>query len=377
MQKSELQTPAILVDLDILAGNIKRYQALCNKNGKQLWPMVKTHKSTEIAALQQDAGATGFLCGTLDECEGLCRAGMTHIMYAYPVAGSANIKRAIELAKKCNFIIRIDSLDGARRINEAAQKAGIQINYTIIIDSGLHRLGIPPEHAADFAKALKDLTNLAFKGISTHPGHVYAASGEWDLAKYIQDEKAAVAKAVAKLKEAGFSPEIVSSGSTPTFAGAVEDPNINILHPGNYVFHDYIQMSLGVARETDCALSVLTTVISYPAAERYICDAGAKCLGLDKGAHGNTAVQGYGYIKGHPELALISLSEEVGKIRSAGPTGIKVGDQLEIIPNHACSAANLTGYLIGCRGERVERVIQVDLRGNSTPKNVPEFLGHQ
>ena len=86
MEKQKLETPAVLVDLDTLERNIKKAQSLCDDSGKELWPMIKTHKSTEIAKMQQDAGATGFLCGTLDECEGLVKAGFDNIMYAYPVA---------------------------------------------------------------------------------------------------------------------------------------------------------------------------------------------------------------------------------------------------------------------------------------------------
>lgn len=373
MYKSDLPTPAVLVDLDVLAANIRKYQEQCDRHGKQLWPMVKTHKSTVIAKKQLEAGAAGFLCGTLDECEGLCRAGIRNIMYAYPVAGRANIERVLELTKRCNFMIRIDSIDGARMMNWAAREAGLQINYTIIIDSGLHRFGIAPEQAGVFARALQDLSHLVFKGISTHPGHVYGASGPGDVPAYVEDERAAVAKAVASLREAGYVPEIVSSGATPTFPGSLTDPHINILHPGNYVFHDYIQVSLGAARLTDCALSVLTTVISHPAPGRYLCDAGAKCLGLDRGAHGNASIPGYGYVIDHPELAVASLSEEVGRLQAEGSTDIKIGDKLEIIPNHACSAANLTSYLFGCRGDRVEQVIPVDMRGNGTLTGVGLF----
>jgi D-serine deaminase-like pyridoxal phosphate-dependent protein len=370
MNKSELQTPAVLVDLDIMTNNIRVCQELCNKNGKELWPMVKTHKSTEIAKMQEEAGATGFLCGTLDECEGLCEAGIKNMMYAYPVASSTNIERVVALVKKCNFIIRLDDIDGAKMINKAAEEAGVKINYTIIIDSGLNRFGVQPEKAVDFANSLKELRGLVLKGVSTHPGHVYSAQSHRDLPKYVEDERTAIKKAVDSLKGAGYALEIVSSGSTPTFFGAVTDENINILHPGNYVFNDYIQMSTDIATESECALSVYTTVISHPTEGHYMCDAGSKTFGLDKGAHGNASIKGYGYVKGHPELTVSSLSEEVGKLHVEGSTSLKVGDKLEIIPNHACSSANLTGYLIGCRGDNVERLIKIDLRGNSTSKNV-------
>ena len=370
MKKAELQTPAILVDLDILDHNIKRFQSLCKKNAKQLWPMIKTHKSTEIVKMQETAGSTGFLCGTLDECESICKLGVKNIMYAYPVASDVSIQRVIELAKRCHFVARIDNYAGAKMINVAAVSAGIKVNYTIIIDCGLHRFGISPEKIDVFADSLKEFKALVFKGISTHPGHVYSAVKHEDIQQYVDQEKSAVKKAVDILKAAGYTLEMITSGSTPTFFGAISDENINVFHPGNYVFNDNIQMSTNTARESDCALSVYATVISHPAEDLFICDAGAKCLGLDQGAHGNTALKGYGYIKGHPELTVYSLSEEVAKFHIEGSTTLKVGDKVEIIPNHACSSANLTSYLIGCRGDTVERLIEIDMRGNSTTKNL-------
>jgi len=369
MKKTELQTPAILVDLDILDYNIERFQTLCDKNGKQLWPMIKTHKSTEIVKMQEAAGSTGFVCGTLDECEGICELGIKNIMYAYPVASAASIQRVIELAKRCYFIARIDNYDGAKMLNAAATSAGVKVNYTIIIDCGLHRFGISPDKVAVFTDSLKELNALVFKGISTHPGHVYSAVKHEDIQQYVDQEKSAVRKAVEVLEAAGHTLELISSGSTPTFFGSVSDETINVFHPGNYVFNDNIQMSTNTAKESECALSVYATVISHPSEDLFICDAGAKCLGLDQGAHGNTALKGYGFIKGHPELTVYSLSEEVGKFHVDGPTTLKIGDKVEIIPNHSCSSANLTSYLIGCRGETVERLIEIDLRGNSTTKN--------
>jgi Predicted amino acid aldolase or racemase len=370
VKKAELQTPAILVDLDILNYNIERFQSLCNINGKQLWPMIKTHKSLEIVKMQEAAGSTGFLCGTLDECEGICMLGVNNIMYAYPVASAVNIKRVIELARKCHFITRIDSYDGAKMLNAAAKSAGVKVNYTIIIDCGLHRFGISPDKVDVFADSIKRFKALVFKGISTHPGHVYSAVKHEDIQQYTEQEKSAVKKAADALKAAGYTLELITSGSTPTFFGSVSDENINVFHPGNYVFNDNIQISTNTSKESECALTVYATVISHPSEELFICDAGAKCLGLDQGAHGNNAVKGYGFIKGHPELTVYSLSEEVAKLRVEGPTTLKVGDKVEIIPNHACSSANLTSYLIGCRGDSVARLIEINMRGNSTTKTI-------
>ena len=378
MNISKLQTPAILVDLDAMDRNLKRYHGLAKEWGKQLWPMVKTHKSLQLAKIQEEYGATGFLCGTLDECEALQQAGFENIMYAYPVAGEVSVGRAVALAKKCGgFIIRLDNLEAARSCNEGAQKAGVVISYTIIVDSGLHRFGVPPEKAGELWEAMRPFGNLAFRGISTHPGHVYAASQKADVDRYVQDECSCVKAALASLEAKGATAELVTSGSTPTFPQAVKDPRIGIFHPGNYIFQDAIQLSTQTAEEADCALQVLATVVSRPAKDRLVCDAGSKCLGLDQGAHGNASIQGYGRVVGHPELLVEGLSEEVGKIHIQGETDLQVGDRIRIIPNHSCSAANMTDYLIGIRGDQVERVIPVEIRGNRTTKGLPPRNKHK
>ena len=151
MNIREIQTPAILIREKAMENNLLKYQRKCDENNKELWPMIKTHKSTEICRLQEKIGATGFLCGTLDECEALCTDGAKNIMYAYPVAGKVACMRAVKLAKKCNFFVRLDGLDAAQMLNDCAKEENVVVNYTIIIDSGLHRFGIAPETAADFA----------------------------------------------------------------------------------------------------------------------------------------------------------------------------------------------------------------------------------
>ena len=371
MKINDLQTPAILLNLDALENNIKVYQNVCSENGKELWPMIKTHKSTELVKMQIEAGATGVLCGTLDEAEASCEIGVKKIMFAYPVASEQSIKRVIELTKKCDFIIRLDNAEAANMISEAAVKAGVVISYTIIVDSGLHRFGVKPEKVVEFANSIKDLAGLKLRGISTHPGHVYASQSKNDVPKYIVDERQTVKIAVESLKAAGYNLEYVTSGSTPTiFAAAKEDKYLNVLHPGNYTFLDCIQMSIEQATVKDCAVSVLATIISHPSEELYICDAGAKCLGLDQGAHGNSSIVGYGHVKGHSEIIVDGLSEEVGKLHVHGTTTLKVGDKIEIIPNHSCSTANLTDHFIGVRNGEVERLIDVDIRGNKTKKGL-------
>lgn len=277
--------------------------------------------------------------------------------------------RVIALTRQCDFMLRLDDISGAKIINKAALEANVQISYTIIIDSGLHRFGLAPERSAAFADALKPMKGLRFRGISTHPGQVYGCASSNEVRACIEAESMAISTAVASLRFAGYEPELVTAGSTPTFLAEVKNEDINVVHPGNYVFNDRIQLALGVAREADCALTVLATIISHPRKDLFIIDAGAKCLGLDQGAHGNSAILGFGKVKNHPELIVHSLSEEVGKLHVKDATDLKVGDKIELIPNHACSAANLTSYYVCERKGTIVDMIEVDIRGNATQKN--------
>lgn len=363
----DLSTPAFLVDLDVLEKNIEEAAELAQKSGKSLWPMVKTHKSTEIAALQKAAGAEGFLVGTLLEAEKLVEKGFTNIMVAYPVAGRENIKRVVDLAKKARIILSLDCMEAAEQINRALEEAGIALEYLIIVDSGLKRFGVLPEDIKKLAEELSAHKNLKLTGIATHPGHVYGVGSPEEIKNVAHDEIRALRTAAENLERAGFNLQIIATGSTPTFMHVLEDERINVLRPGNYVFYDSIQASLGVVPFERCAFTVMGTVISKPRAGELLVDVGSKCLGLDKGAHGTSLLKGYGTVIGHPELTLVSLSEEVGKMEIKGKTALQVGEKVRIIPNHACAACNMTSFLVGHRGEEVEKIIEVDMR-NGTKK---------
>ena len=385
--KNDIQTPAFLLDLDILERNIKNFHQMAVSGSKKLWPMLKTHKSTEIARMQLNHGATGFLCGTLDECEAMyenfvCDGSRDiSIMYAYPVASYPNILRVVKLARDCEyFCLRIDSSRQAELLNQAAAEAGVCINYTVIINSGLNRFGVELHELGLLMGSIASFKHLRFCGISTHPGHAYGEADITGVKKIAQHESEIMKKAASALTGMGIAPQLITSGSTPTYPYIANDAVINCLHPGNYVFMDNMQIALGCCEEEDCALTILTTVVSAPRAGEFIIDAGSKCLGLDKGAHGNGKIQGHGRVKSQSGftsgdmLVISSLSEEVGKIAATphyrDKINLKIGDKLEIIPNHSCAAANNTSCYIGMREWRFDRLVDVDMRGNSTTKGV-------
>jgi len=359
----QLETPNFIVDLDIMEKNIQNMAAVCRQYGKALCPMVKTHKCTEIVLLQQQSGATSFLAGTIKEAEKMADAGITDIMMAYPVAGAANIRRIMDLMRRIHVVICFDSVETALLMEEQLARENLTADCVIIIDCGLHRLGVNPSQAVVLAKGLQSCPHLHFVGITSHPGHVYGVSGQEGIAEVAHVELEILAEAKQELQRAGFPVELVATGCTPTAMYELQSSVVDIIRPGNYVFNDALQIALGVASIEQCALTVLATVTAHPAPDRYIIDAGTKCFGLDQGAHNISLVQGFGIVKGHPELLLESLSEEIGKIRVSGTTSIQVGDVLEVIPNHACVVANMTNYLTGCRNGVVERRLYIDARG--------------
>lgn len=365
MKLDQLSTPNFILNLDVLENNLKVIQELCDKNNKQLWPMTKTHKCSQIAKMQIEYGAKGLLVGTIDEAEVFVNEGIKNITFPYPIANIANIKRAIELSKKSRIILSFDNIECAKTWNEELINEDITLEYFILINSGLNRLGVKTNELLSLANELKEYKNLKLIGISTHPGHVYSVASASEVSPISKQEIEVMSEAKNILTSNGFDVEFVATGSTPTFFDVVNNEVFDILRPGNYTFYDNIQLSLDVCKEEDCSLTALGTIISRPSQDLFIVDVGSKCLGLDKGAHGSALITGFGKVKGHDELNIIGLSEEVGKIEIVGKTNLKVGDKIEIIPNHSCSCANMTSYVVGYRGDEVVEIIDIDVRGNS------------
>lgn len=359
-----MNTPVTLINKTVLTNNISSMQALMNMNSKLLMPMMKTHKSTEIAKIQLNTGCFGFLCGTIEECIAAYTINTKNIMYAYPVINIDNIKILSKIAQHCNMILRSDSYECVDITQDLARKSGICFGMTVIVDSGLHRFGLDPYKAAKLAEYITKKSNIRFLGFSTHPGHVYQKTKD-QVAEVANDECESLKKAEMEVRKYGIESVYITSGSTPTVKLSVESDLINVFHPGNYVFNDYIQMILGSASEEECALYVSACVISNPEKGIFIIDAGAKCLGLDKGAHGNAAISGYGYVKKHPKAIITSLSEEVGIIH-AKQEEFRIGDIVQIIPNHSCATANLTSRLYFEQNDNTDNeYIKVDIRSNS------------
>jgi D-serine deaminase-like pyridoxal phosphate-dependent protein len=354
-----------MVDLDIVEANIKAMAELARRHGKQLRPMIKTHKSREILGLQLAAGACGILAAKIGEVEALAPFGVRDAVLAYPIVGVEKVERVARLAADGVAItLSFDDADHASWLSGELQKRGLRLPALVIVDTGVRRIGVPAgQPAADLARHIAGLPGLEFAGFGTHAGHAYGLSGAAALAACAQNEAAGLRASKELTEAAGLTVRVVAAGSTPTAVYEAKQDVITELRPGNYVFHDANQLAVGSVTADHIALKVVATVISRPEAGRCVIDAGSKALSSDRGAHSSGLVKGYGLVEGYPDAVVDRVSEEVGVITMPPATPWRVGDEVTIIPNHACAVVNGWDRLTAVRGGRVVGDIEVTARG--------------
>jgi D-serine deaminase-like pyridoxal phosphate-dependent protein len=358
----ELDTPTVLVDLDVLERNIERMAHFARQHGVSLRPHAKTHKTLGVALRQRAAGGTGLTVAKLDEAEAYLAAGFDDLLVANEVVGPDKWRRLVDLQTRGSVAVGLDSREAADGLNTIASAAGVTVPVVIEVDSGLRRAGVQPgSPTLTLAEHAAGLANLRLRGVFTHAGHAYGAASPAEVARIGEHEGNVLVETAALLREHGLACAVVSVGSTPTARHAGKVPGVTEIRPGNYVFYDRMQVALGAATLEDCALSVLVRVISRPDAARAVLDAGSKTFALDRGAHGMDALAGFGQDRQHG-LILQRLSEEHA-VCDVDDQRICVGDRLRIVPNHACTVANLADVLVGVRGGRVTEVMPVLVRG--------------
>jgi D-serine deaminase-like pyridoxal phosphate-dependent protein len=359
---SELDTPCVVVDLDVLERNIERMARFALERGVQLRPHAKSHKTLGVAERQRAAGSAGLTVAKLDEAEAYVAQGFGDLFVANEVVGVDKWRRLAALQQRGRVAIGIDSLEAADGLSAVAFDAGVDVPVLIEVDSGLGRAGVQPGDAVlRLAEHVRGLRNVRLDGVFTHAGHAYGARSPDEVASIGRREGEQLVETAGLLRAHGIECEVVSVGSTPTAMHAGAVPGVTEIRPGNYVFYDRMQVALGSAALADCALTVLARVISRPQPRRAVLDAGSKTFALDRGAHGMDALPGYGEDRQHG-LILQRLSEEHAVIENADQS-VHVGDRLRVVPNHACTVANLADSLVGVRSDRVCEVMPVLVRG--------------
>lgn len=333
-------TPFLAIDLPVLQANIERVAAWADDRGLALRPHVKTHKSPEIAHMQEDAGVGGLTVATVGEAEVFAQQGFDDLFVAYPLwLDDDRRRRLARLAERATLRVGFDSVEAARRL------AGTGVTGLVEVDSGHHRSGVAPEAAGEVAAGAVE-GGLEVLGAFTFPGHSYAPGGR---AAAAGGEAGALASAAEALRAAGIEPVVLSGGSTPSLAETGD--GLTELRPGVYVFNDAQQWELGSCSPDQIALTCHATVVSH-AGGRLVLDSGSKVLGADRPAWAS----GFGRLLDHPEARIVILSEHHAVADLAGRPLPPLGSTVRVVPNHACNAVNLVDeYAVLADGGLVDR----------------------
>jgi D-serine deaminase-like pyridoxal phosphate-dependent protein len=363
---SEIDTPALLIEKSILEKNILRMQNLANTRNIKLRPHIKTHKIPEIAKLQIDAGAQGIAVAKISEAETMADYGFLDIQIANIIVGKKKVERLRILREKLNSLsVATDSFEAVDDIAKAFKNSLLPLKVLIKVDAGFHRCGLESKEAIlKLSKYILDKPGLTFEGLMTHAGQAYLAGSIREIEQIGYHEANVMIQIAEYLRKNGVEVLQISVGSTPTACYSSKIEGITELRVGNYVYFDMIQVALGTSKITDCALSILSTIVSIPSLDRMIIDAGSKSLSLDKGAHSKSMLDSYGYIIGK-NSKIVRLSEEHGVVDILNED-FSTAEKIRIIPNHACAVSNLfdKAYLVD--GKEIIDEFNIPCRGKST-----------
>jgi D-serine deaminase-like pyridoxal phosphate-dependent protein len=356
---TDITTPAFLVDRPTLVRNCTKMRDKARASGVGFRPHVKTHKSVEAAKLQHGGTFGPITVSTLAEAEAFADAGFRDITYAVPIAPSREkLARAASIAQD---VERLSVLIDSEVALHALEEFDFTFDVFLKVDCGYHRAGVDPDSpdSVRLALALARSERVRFQGLLTHAGHSYNARDSAEIRRIAGEESGVLTRFRALLASEGIGDVRRSIGSTPTAAIVERFDECDEVRPGNYVFFDAFQATIGSCRLEDCAVSVLTTVIgSYPERHAIIVDAGALALSKDAGPEHVDPRCGYGLVcdaemRPLPGMRIVALSQEHGKIAAQGH--VPVGTRLRIVPNHSClTAAMFEEYHVLDRGKVVD-----------------------
>ena len=345
-----ISTPAAVIDIARMQGNIRRMQPQVNSLGVRFRPHVKTSKCLEVTRAQIDAGAHGITVSTLKEAEQFFAAGIKDILYAVGMA-PGKLGQALGLMQQgCDLKILTDSVQSASAIAAYGRDHGVTFKVLIEIDTDDHRSGIKPESAEllDVARMLTQ-PGSQIAGVMTHAGSSYDLNTVEALQAMAETERSGCVRAADRLRAAGFACDMVSVGSTPTALSAKHEDGVTEIRAGVYVFFDLVMHNVGVCALSDIALSVLTTVIGHQREKGWaIVDAGWMAMSRDRGTQRQANDFGYGQVcDAHgdpiPGYTISGANQEHGIVSRVGAPDpdiaerFPVGTVLRILPNHACA----------------------------------------
>jgi 3-hydroxy-D-aspartate aldolase len=360
---ADIDTPALVIDLDALDRNIAKMAAFAQASGVRVRPHAKTHKSVAIAQRQIAHGAVGQCVQKVGEAEALARGGITDILVSNQVVGERKLRRLAALAKDATIALCFDAPEQVDAASRVAKDFGVELGALVEIDVGMERCGIAPgKDAAALARRIADAPNLKFRGLQAYHGRAQHLPTHQERAQAIAFAIDAVRETIAALAKENLTCEIVAGAGTGTFKLEAESGVYNELQVGSYVFMDTDYASIGNKdggryTEFEHSLFVLASVISVPTAERAIVDAGLKSLSGEKGPP---------WVHDRADVECTGISDEHGKLK-VGPKArrLTLGEKVWLIPGNCDPTVNLHDWYVGVRNGRVEALWPVSARGAS------------
>lgn len=357
LPKSELDTPALLVDLDILQQNIGRIADVCRSQGVRWRPHIKGQKVIEIARMQLDAGAIGVTCAKVGEAEVMAAAGIKDILIANQISGRAKIERLMALLPHADVKVAVDHPDNIAALGAAAAKRGVHLGVLIEIDTGMKRAGLLPGDAAvAMARLIQQTNGLSFKGVMAWEGHTARIADRAEKEQAVRDAVGSLLRTANAVRAAGIPVEIVSCSGTGTYTFATGIAGVTEIQAGGGVFSDVVYRKQYNV-DHPYALTILTTVSSRPTPQRIVCDCGKKSMSSDAAMPEPLGLE---------NVASMRLSAEHTVIELSAPNDrIKVGDTVEFIVGYSDTTVHLHEEMYAIRDGRVEAVWPISARGRS------------
>lgn len=353
--REQIETPSLLIDLDLLEKNIKFMADFFRDKPAKLRPHAKTHKSPLIAIKQMEAGsATGITVAKLGEAEVMVNGGIRNILISNEIVEPSKIARLAGLSKHATITVAVDNIENVELLNRAAEYFKTKINVLIEVNVGLNRCGVEwGQPALDLSRKVMQMENIVFRGLMGYEGHAVLVP---ELSSRRQIAEVAMGKLIDTrklLEKNGITVEFVSGGGTGTYNLTGVTPGIDEIQVGSYIFMDSTYQKTLVP--FDQALTIFVTIISKTSSEKYILDAGMKAISQDNGLP---------FIKDHPEWKVTVLNEEHAYLYTPGGNSqLGIGDKIELVPSHCCTTINLHDRYYALRNDRIEAVWAIEARG--------------
>jgi len=353
--KSMLDTPALVIDLDVLEANIAHIAQTCRTHGVAWRPHFKGHKTLEIARKQLAAGAIGVTCAKLGEAEVLAAGGISDILIANQIVGAVKIARLMTLLGKADPIVAVDSRENILELARASGAAGKNLRVVIEVNIGMNRAGVEPgEPVVALATAIAQHSSLRLVGLMGWEAQTTAIADAGVKEKAVADAIGLLTASADRCRKAGIDIQIVSCGGTGTFLYCVKQPGVTEVQVGGAVMSDehyrgHYHVDLPVS------LTILATVTSRPTPTRVILDAGRKAMSIEAATPRALNV---------PGVRQVRLSAEHAQLELDAPSDWpRVGDRIEFVPGYTDTTVHLHEEIVALRNGRMEAVWKVAGRG--------------